>query len=115
METDLFAGIPVTDLDLARSWYETLLGAPPAFLPNDTEAVWAIGEHRYIYIVLSPDAAGHAVITIIASDFDTRIAQIAERGLSPANRETYDNGMRKTTYRDPDGNEVAFGGQPVQS
>ena len=115
METDLFAGVPVSDLDVASAWYESLLGAPPTFLPNDTEAVWEIGPHQYVYIVFSPEAAGHAIITIIASDFDDRIPDIAERGLAPASEETSENGMRKTTYNDPDGNEIAFGGPPIAS
>ncbi len=31
---------------------------------------------------------------------------IASRGVEPAQRETYSNGVRKATYRDPDGNEI---------
>ncbi|MGN9774423.1 hypothetical protein ACTMS0_01375 [Micromonospora sp. H33] len=34
-------------------------------------------------------------------------------GLEPAKRETYGNGVRKTTYVDPDGNEIGFGGAPL--
>jgi hypothetical protein len=29
------------------------------------------------------------------------------------NRETYSNGVRKITYRDPYGNEIGFGGAPL--
>lgn len=28
-------------------------------------------------------------------------------------RETFSSGVRKITYRDPDGNEIAFGGAPL--
>jgi len=35
------------------------------------------------------------------------------RGVEPAERETYENGVRKVTYRDPDGNEIGFGGGPA--
>lgn len=113
MTVDLFAGIPVRDYADAVAWYERLLGSPPAFLPNDIEAVWEIAEHRYVYIVVSPEHAGHAMHTLFVDDFDARIAQIAERGLEPAETETYDNGVRKTTFRDPDGNEIGFGGNPL--
>jgi hypothetical protein len=34
------------------------------------------------------------------------------RGLSPAERETYANGVRKAIYRDEDGNEIGFGEVP---
>jgi predicted enzyme related to lactoylglutathione lyase len=113
MAVDLFAGIPVTDFAAALAWYERFFGAPPAFFPHDTEAVWEVGEHRYMYIGLAPEHAGHAMHTLFLEDFDTRVAQITERGLAPAKQETYDNGVRKTTYADPDGNEIGLGGGPV--
>ena len=112
MALDLFAGIPVSDYAAALAWYERLLGAPPAFFPNDVEAVWELAEQRYLYIEHRPEHAGHAMLTLFLDDFDARIAQIADRGLEPATREVYENGVRKTTYRDPDGNEIGFGGAP---
>ncbi|BCJ64913.1 VOC family protein [Polymorphospora rubra] len=113
MTVDLFAGIPVSDYAASLAWYERLLGSPPTFLPNDIEAVWELAEHRYVYIEQRPDHAGHAMHTLFVDDFDTRVAEIVGRGLEPAKRETYDNGVRKTTFRDPDGNEIGFGGAPL--
>ncbi|MER5257217.1 MULTISPECIES: VOC family protein [unclassified Streptomyces] len=110
MSVDLFAGIPVSDYTVAVAWYERLLGTPPAFLPNDTEAVWELAEHRYVFIEVRPEHAGHALHTVFVGDFDARLAQIAERGLKPDTRETYSNGVRKATFRDPDGNEIGIGG-----
>jgi catechol 2,3-dioxygenase-like lactoylglutathione lyase family enzyme len=112
---DLFAGIPVRDLTAALAWYERLLGSPPAFLPNESEAVWQVAEHGYVYLVERPEGAGHAVHTLFVDDFDTRLAAMAERALQPTTRETYGNGVRKATYVDPDGNEFGFGGAPVPS
>ncbi|MFH8609798.1 VOC family protein [Streptomyces sp. NPDC018029] len=113
MAIELFSGIPVSDYASALHWYERLLGEPPAFCPNDVEAVWELAEHRYLYIEQLPEHAGHARHTVFAGDFDTRVEQIADRGLRPAVRETYANGVRKATYRDPDGNEIGFGGAPL--
>ena len=113
MALDLFAGTPVSNYNAALSWYERLFGSPPSFLPNEIEAVWEVAEHRYLYIVLRPEDAGHAVHTLFVDDFDTRLAEIATRGLTAAERETYSNGVRKATYLDPDGNEIGFGGPPV--
>jgi len=113
MTVDLFAGIPVRDHATAAAWYERLLGAPPAFRPNDVEAVWELAEHRYVYIEVRPEHAGHGMHTVFVSDFDARIAEIAERGLEPTERETYSNGVRKAIFRDPDGNEIGFGGAPA--
>ena len=110
---DFFAGIPVTDFHAALAWYEKLIGYPPTFFPNDVEAVWELAENRYLYIEHKPDHAGHAMVTLFLENFDTIIPQISSRGIEPAIQETYDNGVRKTTYRDADGNEIGFGGAPV--
>ena len=113
MALHLFAGICVTDLDAAKAWYEKLFGLPPSFLPNDTEAVWDLADHRAIYVELQPEHAGHARHTLFVDDLDTVVAGITERGLEPVKRETYDNGVRKIEYRDPDGNEIGYGGGPA--
>jgi hypothetical protein len=113
MAVELFAGISVSDYTAALDWYQRLLGSPPSFFPNDTEAVWELGEHRWLYIEQRPDHAGHALNTLFVDDLDTVVAGISGRGLEPARRETYDNGVRKITYTDADGNETGFGGGPV--
>jgi catechol 2,3-dioxygenase-like lactoylglutathione lyase family enzyme len=110
MEVDLFGGIPVSDYERSLAWYQRFLGSPPAFVPAPTEAVWEVAEHRYLYIDVRPDHAGHAMHLLFVDDFDARMKTIADRGFEPADQVTYDNGVRKTTYRDPDGNEISFGG-----
>ena len=110
---DLFAGICVSDRQVVLPWYEKLLGGPPSFFPNETEAVWELAEHRYVYIEQLPACAGHALQTLFIDDLDAVVDAIAARGIEPAERETYGNGVRKVTYRDPDGNEIGFGGAPT--
>ncbi len=66
-----------------------------------------------MFIVQQPENAGHAMLTLFVGDLDVLIAQIADRGLDPAKRETYSNGMRKITYCDPEANEIGFGGAPA--
>jgi len=114
MTLDLFAGIRVSDYERARPWYERLLGAEPAFLPHDTEAVWELAEHRFLFIVEDRENPGGATITLFVDDLDERVEAIASRGLETGERETYSNGVRKATYRDDDGNEIGFGGAPVE-
>jgi hypothetical protein len=104
----LFAGIRVEDLTAARPWYERLLGEP-AFFPNAREVVWALADNRSLYIEEQPGRAGGALITVMVDDLDALVAEIGSRGIEPAEREAYDNGVRKAIYRDADGNEVGFG------
>jgi catechol 2,3-dioxygenase-like lactoylglutathione lyase family enzyme len=115
MTVDLFAGISVSDISGGTEWYEGFFGAEPAFLPNAVEAVWQVGEHGYVYIEARPDHAGHSQCTLFVDDLDGWVDPIVERGIEPAVRETYDNGVRHVTFRDPDGNEISFGGAPLAS
>jgi catechol 2,3-dioxygenase-like lactoylglutathione lyase family enzyme len=112
---DLFAGVPVDDYARSLDWYQRLLGSEPTFLATPTEAVWELAEHRYLYIEELPGRAGHAMVTVFVDDFDELLAEVAERGVEPAQLETYENGVRKATFRDPDGNEIGFGGAPVEA
>ena len=113
MAPDLFAGIPVSDYERALFWYERLLGSRPSFAPHATEAVWELADHRFVFIVERPEHAGHATHTLFVGDLDAMVAEIAARGIQPAEIETYSNGAQKATYRDPDGNEIGFGGGPA--
>jgi catechol 2,3-dioxygenase-like lactoylglutathione lyase family enzyme len=114
MSLHLFAGLRVRDFQAARPWYERLLGEP-TFFPHATEAVWTLAEERSVYVVEHAEGAGNSVVTIFLDDLDARVAAIAARGLYPDENETYTNGVRKAIYRDPDGNELGFGGAPLDS
>lgn len=111
MSLHLFAGLRVRDYQAARPWYDRLLGEP-TFFPHDTEAVWTLAEDRSVYVVQDADGAGKSVVTLVIDDLDARVSAIAARGLEPDEQVAYANGMRKALYRDPDGNEVGFGGAP---
>jgi hypothetical protein len=102
MTIDLFSGLPVREYAAALAWYERFFGGPPTFVPNDIEAVWELAEHRFVFIEDSPERAGHALHTIFVEDLDAVVDGITARGIEAVKRETYDNGVRKITYRDPD-------------
>jgi predicted enzyme related to lactoylglutathione lyase len=112
--TELFAGIPVSNLQTSVEWYQRLFGCPPSFFPNDREAVWSIAEHRWIYVIVEPERAGGSIQTIICADLEPLIAQIAERGIDFSKEETPAEGVRKVMYYDPDGNEIGLGRVPSE-
>ena len=113
MALDMYAGIYVRDYEAAKTWYALLLGGEPSYVASATEAVWELAEHRSIAIEQNVGHAGHAIVTLFVDDFDARIGAIAARGIDPVERLTYRNGVRKAIYRDPDGNEIGFGGAPA--
>jgi len=110
MEIDLFAGIAVSDLPRAVAWFDQLFGEVETFEPNDAERVWTVAEHRHVYVELQPQHAGHSKVTLFVEDVDGLLGAVARRGIEPASQETYENGVRKAIFRDPDGNEIGIGG-----
>ena len=113
MSIELFAGLRVSDLSAARPWYERLFGEP-SFFPNETEVVWSVADHGSVYIEENPGRAGDGLVTLFVEDLDAAVAEIGARGLEPAERETYSNGVTKVTYRDDEGNEIGFGGMRAE-
>jgi catechol 2,3-dioxygenase-like lactoylglutathione lyase family enzyme len=114
MAPSLFAGICVSDYAEGRKWYERFFGSEPAFEPHDTECVWDIAGDRSIFILEDPDRAGHATHTILVEDVGETVSGIAERGIEPAESETYSNGVTKVIFRDPDGNEIGYSAAPEE-
>ena len=92
--THVFAGIPVTDYGAAIEWYEQLLGRQPDMIPKDGEAVWQLREGASIYVVVDPERAGRALVTIAVDSV----------GSLPS--EPGPGGMPTAVVHDPDGNRL---------
>ena len=113
MSTQLFGCIPVRDFDRALDWYRRFFGSEPSFLPNDIEAVWGLADAVYLYIEVVPERAGMARHMLLVEQLDEVVRGLEQRGFVPAEVESYAEGqMRKFIYRDPEGNEVSYGGGP---
>jgi hypothetical protein len=46
----------------------------------------------------------------MVDDLGSLVAEIAFRGIAPAEREQYSHSVRNAIYRDAEGNELGFGG-----
>lgn len=112
LATDMFGGIPVSNFGASLDWYTRLFGSPPAFFPNDREAVWALAEHRWLYIIVDQGRAGGAIQTVMCDDLDAVLAAVAERGLAFDDEERPGPDTRKVMFHDPDGNEIGLGSIP---
>jgi hypothetical protein len=86
MDVELFAGIAVSDLERAIAWYSRFFGGTESFEPNDTERVWTVAEHRYLYVELEPEHAGHGMVTKTAYARSYIATQMATRSVSAAPR-----------------------------
>ena len=100
--TEFFAGIPVADYEMARAWYERVMGKTASFYPQDGEAVWQVMEHGWIYVVRDAERAGKALITILVDDLEAVAAGLIQRGLEPVRTDI------RAILTDPEGNRVTF-------
>jgi catechol 2,3-dioxygenase-like lactoylglutathione lyase family enzyme len=107
---DLFAGVPVSDLDAGVDWY-TRLRATPGLAPGD-EILWKIDEHAWLFIEPNAAQAGAGRITLAVAGLDELLARLSGAGIEHEPLETYSNGVRHVKIPDPDGNAIAFAEPP---
>src|SRR4051795_8973391 len=101
--TDLFAGVPVSDLDAGIDWYTRLFGRPPDLRVNQ-ELLWSIDEHAWLFIEPNAASAGAGRITMTVTGLDTLLARLVSQGVDHGPIDTYSNGVRHVAVPDPDGN-----------
>jgi hypothetical protein len=109
MDTNyVFAGLAVKNRDHAAAWYERLLGRPPTFLPNDSEAVWQLASTSSVYLLADANRAGRGVMAMVVDNLETTLAEISRRGISSDRIEEIPGAGRKAVITDPDGNEISL-------
>ena len=107
MITQLFAGVPVSDLDAGIDWYTRLFGRPPDMRVGD-EVLWDIDEHATLFIELNAAQAGAGRITLAVAGLDTLLDRLAGQGIEHEPIEIYSNGVRHAKVPDPDRNAIAL-------
>jgi hypothetical protein len=110
-----FMGVAVTDLSAGQKFFACLFGKPPDVLVNENEVMWRVNESAWLYVVVDPPRAGHALAALSVPDIDATLAELAGRGLQPASLEEHEGGARKAIFLDPDGNTAAVIAVPADS
>ena len=109
--TNLFAGVPVSDLDAGIDWYTRFFGRPPTMRVGD-EVLWDIDEHATLFIEPNAAQAGAGRITLAVNGLDALLERLAAQGIEHEPIETYSNGVRHVNVPDPDGNAIAVAEPP---
>ena len=109
--TDLFAGVPVSDLDAGTDWYTRFFGRPPDRRVGE-EMLWEIDEHATLFIEPNAARAGAGRITFAVAGLDALLERLAAQSIEHEPVETYSNGVRHVNVPDPDGNAIAFAEPP---
>src|SRR5271165_2934030 len=103
-----FTGVPVTELEAGRGFFERLFGRPADVLVADDEVMWRVSESAWLYVVVDPGRAGNALAALYVADLDATLSELGGRGLSPHTVVDVGDSGRKATLLDPDGNSVAL-------
>jgi catechol 2,3-dioxygenase-like lactoylglutathione lyase family enzyme len=103
-----FTGVPVSDLTRGQDFFERLFGSPPDVVVNENEVMWQVADAAWLYVVVDPARAGHALAAVSVPDLDAALQDLASRGIEPSIIEQPGPAARKATFRDPDGNSVAI-------
>jgi predicted enzyme related to lactoylglutathione lyase len=109
----LFAGVPVANFTAASGWYERFFGRPPDVVPSPgREVMWQVAEAGWIYVVVDPERAGHALVTFSVPNLEAHLAELAARGISSGPIEEQAPGALKAEVEDPDGNRIGLAQLP---
>ena len=104
--TDLYAGVPVSDLDASIDWYTRFFGRPADLRVGD-EVLWDIDEHATLFIEPNMARAGAGRITLAVAGLDALLERLAAEHIEHEPIESYSNGVRHVNVPDPDGNAIA--------
>jgi catechol 2,3-dioxygenase-like lactoylglutathione lyase family enzyme len=111
MISDLYAGVPVSDLEGAVEWYSRLFGRSPTRRAGD-EVLWDLAAHATLFVEPNRAHAGSGRITLGVTGLDALLGRLAEQGIAHEPVETYSNGVRHVKVPDPDGNAIALAEAP---
>ncbi len=109
--TNVLAVITVADMDGTRAWYERLLGRPADRIPMPEASEWQLTPVGGIQLVLDPERAGSAMITLSVDDLVEHARELQSRGIAVGEIGAGDV-FNIATFADPEGNMITLA-EPV--
>ena len=100
--------VPVSDLDISRSWYESLFGRAPDNNPMDTLVEWQVVPGGWVQVFVNDECAGSSFVNFAVQNLEAHIHELRQRGLDPGEITDADKGVRLASLTDPDGNTVTL-------
>lgn len=120
-ESRVGATIAVSDMSLARQFYEGTLGLSPGPMNEEEGVVYGCGKGTTLLVYHSPAHAGKATATVATwevEDLEATVDELAARGVAFEQYdepETDEKGINRfgdnlvAWFKDPEGNVIAVG------
>jgi glyoxylase I family protein len=102
----VLAVVPVSDLDVARAWYEKLFGRPADNNPMPVLVEWQVVAGGWVQVFVDEQRAGSGLVNFAVDDLAAHLTEIASAGLDPGEIEDANLGVQLSTIHDPDGNVI---------
>jgi len=109
-----FVGYPVTDLAVARAFYETVLNFTPCSVFGDDKASWIeyeVGPHTLAISNMSPDwkpSKDGGGLALEVEDFDASIAWLKDKDVTFTLEPFETPVCHMALIADPDGNSICI-------
>jgi glyoxylase I family protein len=104
----LFAGIPVSDFEAARAWYERFFDRPPDIIAHEQEVMWRVTEGGWLYILYDANQAGKSIVAMAVTNIENATSALEARGVRTGPITPEGDAGRKSVVLDPDGNSIAM-------
>ncbi|MET7640986.1 VOC family protein [Streptomyces sp. NPDC005438] len=104
----VYAVLPVDDIDSASTWYERLFGRPADLAPMDGLLEWQVTPGGALQVVRDQDRSGQGMLTLGVDDIDEHTAALADRGVEVGEIVDTSVGFRISTLLDPAGNTLTL-------
>lgn len=100
------AVVAVTDLEVSRSWYETLFG-PVTVIPDESIISWKIAHNSWLQVTESPEFAGNSIAVVGTTDLTKQLQLCDDLGIPVGTVQDW-GFARAALASDPDGNRIQF-------
>jgi predicted enzyme related to lactoylglutathione lyase len=98
--------VPVTDLDVAKAWYEKLFGRSADNNPMPVLVEWQVVPGGWVQVFVDDERAGSGLLNFAVDDLEAHVEDAADSGLAPGEIEGANKGVQLCTLHDPDGNVI---------
>ncbi|MDO9407305.1 VOC family protein [Patulibacter sp.] len=104
----VLAVVPVSDIDRADRFFETLFGRPADNRPMPSLVEWRAVDAGWVQVHRDADRAGSGLLNLAVADLQAAREELVAAGLDVGEIQSANKGVQLLPLADPDGNVVTL-------
>lgn len=104
----VLAVVPVSDLQRADRWYETLFGRPADNRPMPSLVEWRVTGGGWVQVHVDAERSGGGLLNLAVEDLAAAREELAGGGVAVGEIQPVNKGVELLPLADPDGNAVTL-------